>query len=101
MLDSMPNRGKFDPRAFEGIILGYSTTSKAYRFYNPDKNRVEESINITFNESDIDLDRDEEVFADSSPQSQMGQSHSEKGAFHLASPLPHSSQATPEQNSTP
>ena len=31
----------------------------------------------------------------------MGQSHSEKGASHLASPLPHSSQATLEQNSSP
>lgn len=26
--------GKFDPRSFEGISVGYSSTSKAYKVYN-------------------------------------------------------------------
>ncbi|KAL8087683.1 hypothetical protein AgCh_037723 [Apium graveolens] len=76
------NRGKFDAKSTEGIFLGYSTSSKAYRVYNSVKNKVEESINITFNESSRNISQIDEDTADLSSHSQMRQSHSEKSQSH-------------------
>ncbi|KAL8132289.1 hypothetical protein AgCh_007965 [Apium graveolens] len=76
------NRGKFDAKSTEGIFLGYSTTSKAYPVYNSVKNKVEESINITFNESSRNISQIDEDTADLSSHSQMRQSHSEKSQSH-------------------
>lgn len=70
--------------------MGYSTTSRTYRVFNPDKNKVEESINITFNESNIDLVREEEVFADSDSVPQMRQTLSKKGQKHSGNGQTHS-----------
>lgn len=44
------NLGKFDSRVDEGIFLGYSLTSRAYRVYNKRTLIVEESIHVTFDE---------------------------------------------------
>ena len=43
--------GKFDPQADEGIFLGYSQTSKAYRIYNKRTKTIEESVHVKFDES--------------------------------------------------
>lgn len=45
------NLGKFDAKFDEGIILGYSSSSKAYRAYNHITYSVEESIHVAFDES--------------------------------------------------
>ena len=45
------NLEKFDAKADEGIFLGYSTTSKAYRIFNKRSLVVEESIHVFFDES--------------------------------------------------
>ena len=45
------NLDKFDAKADEGIFLGYSTSSKAYRIFNKSSLIVEESIHIVFDES--------------------------------------------------
>ncbi|KAL8095322.1 hypothetical protein AgCh_036693 [Apium graveolens] len=82
ILDTQNNRGKFDAKSTEGIFLGYSTTSKAYRVYNSVKNKVEESINITFHESSRNISQIDEDTADLSSHSQMRQSHSEKSQSH-------------------
>ena len=42
---------KFDPKSYEGVFLGYSQNSKAYIVLNKETSRVEESLNVTFNES--------------------------------------------------
>ncbi|GJW54638.1 retrovirus-related pol polyprotein from transposon TNT 1-94 [Tanacetum coccineum] len=42
---------KFDPKATEGIFLGYSPNSKAYVVLNKETMKVEESLNIRFDES--------------------------------------------------
>nr|GEW76956.1 retrovirus-related Pol polyprotein from transposon TNT 1-94 [Tanacetum cinerariifolium] len=42
---------KFDPKSYEGVFLGYSQTSKAYRMLNKKTMRIEESLNVTFDES--------------------------------------------------
>ena len=44
------NLGKFDAKTDEGIFLGYSTHSKAYRVYNKRTLVVEESVHVTFDE---------------------------------------------------
>ncbi|KAH9684787.1 hypothetical protein KPL70_013662 [Citrus sinensis] len=45
------NLGKFDPKSDVGIFLGYSNSSKAYRVYNKRTLVVEESMRVTFDES--------------------------------------------------
>jgi hypothetical protein len=43
--------GKFDSRVDKGILVGYSSTRKAYKCYNIRLNKVVESINITIDET--------------------------------------------------
>ena len=45
------NLGKFDARSDEGIFVGYSMHSKAYRIYNKRTKTIEESIHVIFDES--------------------------------------------------
>nr|GEU95948.1 reverse transcriptase domain-containing protein [Tanacetum cinerariifolium] len=42
---------KFDPKSYEGIFLGYSQNSKAYINLNKQTRKVEESLNVTFDET--------------------------------------------------
>ncbi|XP_024200303.1 uncharacterized protein LOC112203592 [Rosa chinensis] len=56
--------GKFDARSDDGIFLGYSTNSRAYRVYNKRTRIVMESINVSIDDSYI---RQEETFAETSP----------------------------------
>nr|GEW99601.1 hypothetical protein [Tanacetum cinerariifolium] len=43
--------GKFNGKSNEGIFVGYSTTSKAFRVYNIRTRKVEENLHITFLEN--------------------------------------------------
>jgi len=45
------NLGKFDAKSDEGIFLGYSTNSKAFRIYNKRTMIIEESIHVVFYET--------------------------------------------------
>ena len=51
ILNSKDYLTKFDPKSSEGIFLGYSTNSKAYRVFNLKTLVVEESMNVAFDES--------------------------------------------------
>jgi transposase InsO family protein len=42
---------KFDSRVDKGILVGYSSTRKAYKCYNLRLNKVVESINVTIDET--------------------------------------------------
>ncbi|GKD93759.1 retrovirus-related pol polyprotein from transposon TNT 1-94, partial [Tanacetum coccineum] len=42
---------KFDPKSYEGVFLGYTQNSKAYVVLNKHTIKVEESLNVTFDES--------------------------------------------------
>jgi len=44
------NLGKFEPRADEGILLGYSPHSKAYKRYNKILGKIVESIDLVVDE---------------------------------------------------
>ena len=43
--------GKFDSRSDEGVFVGYSSSSKAYRIFNKQTQCIEESIHIVFDEN--------------------------------------------------
>ncbi|GJS62357.1 retrovirus-related pol polyprotein from transposon TNT 1-94 [Tanacetum coccineum] len=42
---------KFDPKSYQGVFLGYSPNSKAYIILNKQTIKVEESLNVTFDET--------------------------------------------------
>ncbi|GJX19408.1 putative ribonuclease H-like domain-containing protein [Tanacetum coccineum] len=48
ILNTLDPLGKFDRKSDEGYLLGYSTTSKAFRVYNKQTKRVEENLHIDF-----------------------------------------------------
>ncbi|GKA03269.1 putative ribonuclease H-like domain-containing protein [Tanacetum coccineum] len=48
ILNTLDSLGKFDRKSDEGYLLGYSTTSKAFRVYNKRTKRVEENLHIDF-----------------------------------------------------
>ncbi|GJT97559.1 retrovirus-related pol polyprotein from transposon TNT 1-94 [Tanacetum coccineum] len=62
---------KFDPKSYEGILLGYSQNSKAYIILNKHTRKVKELLNVTFDETpplsktsplvDDDLDEEEAI----------------------------------------
>ncbi|GJW19119.1 retrovirus-related pol polyprotein from transposon TNT 1-94 [Tanacetum coccineum] len=62
---------KFDPKSYEGVFLGYSQNSKAHIILNKHTRKVEESLNVTFDETpppsktsplgDDDLDEEEAI----------------------------------------
>ncbi|GJZ28706.1 retrovirus-related pol polyprotein from transposon TNT 1-94 [Tanacetum coccineum] len=64
---------KFDPKSFKGVFLGYSQNSKAYIILNKHTRKIEESLNVTFDETpppsktsplvDDDLDKEEVIMA--------------------------------------
>jgi hypothetical protein len=52
--------GKFDSHVDKGILIGYSSTRKAYKCYNLRLNKVVESINVTIDETGIPESKKEE-----------------------------------------
>ncbi|GKA41405.1 retrovirus-related pol polyprotein from transposon TNT 1-94 [Tanacetum coccineum] len=62
---------KFDPKSYEGVFLGYSQNSKAYIILNKHARKIEESLNVIFDETpppskisplvDDDLDEEEAI----------------------------------------
>nr|GEW23569.1 putative ribonuclease H-like domain-containing protein [Tanacetum cinerariifolium] len=51
ILNTLDQLGKFDEKLDEGIFVGYTTTSKAFRVYNIRTRKVEENMQITFLEN--------------------------------------------------
>ena len=51
ILKDRENVGKFDSWSDEGIFLGYSSPSKAYRVYNKRTMKVMETVNVVIDES--------------------------------------------------
>nr|GEU60063.1 putative ribonuclease H-like domain-containing protein [Tanacetum cinerariifolium] len=47
ILNTSGHLGKFDGKADEGYIVGYSASNKAYRVYNVPNKRVEETMNLS------------------------------------------------------
>nr|KAJ0227036.1 hypothetical protein LSAT_V11C100049630 [Lactuca sativa] len=51
IFNSKENRNKFDVKADEGIFLGYSLSSKAYRVLNKRSKRIKETYYVTFDDN--------------------------------------------------
>lgn len=63
VLDKNPTNGKFDARAKEGVLVGYSEISKGYRIWINSEGRIVTSRDVRFNR-EIDskcLDADEDL----------------------------------------
>lgn len=45
-----PKRHKLEPKAKQGILIGYAFKTKGYRIWLPDQNKVLETINVSFDE---------------------------------------------------
>lgn len=43
-------RHKLEPKAKQGILIGYAYKTKGYRIWYPDENKVIETINVSFDE---------------------------------------------------
>lgn len=62
VLDKTPAKGKFDARAKEGVLVGYSEVSKGYRVWVHSENRVIITRDIKFHtELDSDCANTEEI----------------------------------------
>ncbi|GKF30437.1 hypothetical protein Tco_0100235 [Tanacetum coccineum] len=48
IFNTLDSLGKFDGKSDEGYLLGYSTTSKAFKVYNKRTKRVEDNLHINF-----------------------------------------------------
>ncbi|GJV94154.1 putative ribonuclease H-like domain-containing protein [Tanacetum coccineum] len=48
ILNTLDSLGKFDGKYDKGCLLGYSTSSKAFRVYNKRTKKVEENLHINF-----------------------------------------------------
>ncbi|KAH9716703.1 hypothetical protein KPL71_021554 [Citrus sinensis] len=78
ILNTKDNLGKFDPKSDVGIFLGYSNSSKTYRVYNKRTLVMEESMHVTFDESNpssekkgvVNDDADGELQEESSKENQ-------------------------------
>ena len=51
ILKDRENVEKFDSQSDEGIFLGYSSTSKAYRVYNKRTRKVMKTVNVVIDEA--------------------------------------------------
>ncbi|GJY39007.1 ribonuclease H-like domain-containing protein [Tanacetum coccineum] len=51
ILNTLDPLGKFDGKADEGFLVGYSINSKAFRVFNTRARKVEENLHITFLEN--------------------------------------------------
>jgi hypothetical protein len=71
--------GKFDPKALEGIFVGYGSESHTYRVFNKSTGRVEESYSVVFKEHDgsqggrdVTYDVDDQIHQDAIRRIGMG-----------------------------
>ena len=51
ILKDRENVRKFDTQSDEGIFLGYSSSSKAYRIFNKRTRKVVETVNVVIDET--------------------------------------------------
>jgi hypothetical protein len=55
ILRDRENLSRFDPKIDEGIFLGYSTNSRAYRVFKKRIGTVIESINVVIDDEEVEL----------------------------------------------
>ncbi|GJY88726.1 putative ribonuclease H-like domain-containing protein [Tanacetum coccineum] len=55
ILNTLDPLGKFDGKAKEGFLVGYSVNSKAFRVFNSQTRKVEENLNVNFLENKLNV----------------------------------------------
>nr|GEV33507.1 ribonuclease H-like domain-containing protein [Tanacetum cinerariifolium] len=73
ILNTLDHLGKFDGKANEGFLVGYSINSKAFRVYNSRTKKVEENLHVNFLENKPNV-----VGSGSKIHSDVGQDGKEK-----------------------
>ena len=58
ILADREQRRKMDPKSDEGIFMGYSTNSRAYRFFNSRTKVMMESINVIIDDRGWNVEED-------------------------------------------
>ena len=71
ILNDRENLGKFDAKSDEGIFLGYSTTSRAYRVFNKRTKMVMKSINVVIDDAITNVEVDDDGEGPSSKESNV------------------------------
>jgi hypothetical protein len=65
ILNEAPKVTKFDSKSIEGVFVGYSFTSKAYRIYLPTSRIMVEFVHVKFDESiNIGAEKDSSIVSD-------------------------------------
>ncbi|GJR44416.1 putative ribonuclease H-like domain-containing protein [Tanacetum coccineum] len=59
ILNTLDHLGKFDGKADEGVLVGYSISSKAFRVYNHRTRKVEENLHVNFLENQPNIAENE------------------------------------------
>nr|GFB38679.1 ribonuclease H-like domain-containing protein [Tanacetum cinerariifolium] len=55
ILNTLDPLGKFEGKADEGFLIGYSVTSKAFRVFNAKTKKVEENLDVSAYDDDLDI----------------------------------------------
>ena len=71
ILNDRENLGKFNAKSDEGIFLGYSTTSRAYRVFNKRTKTVMKSINMVIDDAITNVEVDDDGQGPSSKESNV------------------------------
>ncbi|GJW46633.1 putative ribonuclease H-like domain-containing protein [Tanacetum coccineum] len=87
ILNTLDHLGKFDGKADEGFLVGYSINSKAFRVFNSRTRKVEENLHVIF------LENKPNVVGGTKTNSNAGQSEKEKvpNQEYILLPLMHTS----------
>ena len=97
ILKDRENVGKFDSQSDEGIFLGYSSSSKAYKVFNKRTRKVMEMVNMVIDETSTPISQEE---LEQLPKSSLIQSFDADKRVDDPSPPSTPSVAQPYQNTS-
>ena len=80
VLDESPKVTKFDAKSQEGIFVGYSKSSKAYRVFLPNQKIVIESVHVKFNETtNLVVEKGIEIVGEEQPKEVVNNTKNSQG----------------------
>ncbi|GKB39677.1 putative ribonuclease H-like domain-containing protein [Tanacetum coccineum] len=80
ILNTLDHLGKFDGKADEGFLVGYSINSKAFRVFNSRTRKVEENLHVNFLENKPNGCRNSNVSSKSEKEKSPPKDDGRKGA---------------------
>ena len=79
-MDESPKVTKFDAKSQEGIFVGYSKSSKAYRVFLPNQKIVIESVHVKFNETtNLVVEKGIEIVGEAQPKELVNNTKNSQG----------------------